>query len=91
VSLDFQPPGTVKPPDEIAAQREQIKMLLDALTALPPVERWIVMGAYGIGCEHQTLEEMGSRLKLSRERVRQIKVQAMSTLRTALGRIGDEI
>jgi RNA polymerase primary sigma factor len=53
-----------------------------ALARLNPREREIVRLRFGIGeGEGQTLEEIGQRLGLTRERIRQLEVQALRKLR----------
>ena len=69
-------------PEEIATQnllREQIQQMLDKL---PPRERQILQFCYGLrdGKEH-TLQDIGNKMCLTRERVRQIEVQALRRLR----------
>ena len=44
-------------------------------------EREILMRSFGIGCKEEGLQEIGLSLGLSRERVRQIRKKALSTLR----------
>jgi len=68
--------------EEIATQnllREQIQQMLDKL---PPRERQILQFCYGLrdGKEH-TLQDIGNKMCLTRERVRQIEVQALRRLR----------
>jgi RNA polymerase primary sigma factor len=61
------------------AFREEVDQLLAHLT---PREREVVELRFGLGQEEpQTLEEVGRRLKLSRERVRQIESRAKQRLR----------
>ena len=66
------------------------KMLIDeslskeidrALTTLPERERDIIRYFFGIGCQEMTLEEIGEKFGLTRERVRQIKEKAIRRLR----------
>lgn len=47
------------------------------MMVLNPKEREIVSLAFGIGCSEMTLEEIGDRFDLTRERVRQIKEKAI--------------
>jgi RNA polymerase primary sigma factor len=66
------------------AFREEVERMLGHLT---PREREVIELRFGLGREEsQTLEEVGRRLKLSRERVRQIEARAKQKL-TQLARI----
>ncbi len=52
-----------------------------ALQILTTREREIIKSFFGIGCQEMTLEEIGERLDLTRERVRQIKEKAIRKLK----------
>ena len=52
-----------------------------ALSTLAPREREIIKSFFGIGCQEMTLEEIGERFGLTRERVRQIKEKAIRKLK----------
>ena len=53
------------------------------LEHLPPREALVISLRFGIGQDrHHTLDEVGARLKVSRERVRQIEKQALNKLRS---------
>ena len=52
-----------------------------ALQILTPREREIIKSFFGIGCQEMTLEEIGERLDLTRERVHQIKEKAIRKLK----------
>ncbi|MBQ2321860.1 MAG: RNA polymerase sigma factor RpoD/SigA [Bacteroidales bacterium] len=52
-----------------------------ALSTLPERESDIVKSFFGIGCQEMTLEEIGEKFGLTRERVRQIKEKAIRRLR----------
>jgi len=52
-----------------------------ALQLLQPREREIIKMVFGIGCQDLTLEEIGDKFGLTRERVRQIKEKAIRHLR----------
>lgn len=56
----------------------EIERALQILTAR---EREIIKSFFGIGCQEMTLEEIGERLDLTRERVRQIKEKAIRKLK----------
>lgn len=54
-----------------------------ALSMLNERERDIVMMSFGIECQEMTLEEIGERFGLTRERVRQIREKAIRKLRAS--------
>ncbi|MBQ7516805.1 MAG: sigma-70 family RNA polymerase sigma factor [Bacteroidales bacterium] len=54
-----------------------------ALSTLTPRERDIVKYFFGIGCQEMTLEEIGEKFNLTRERVRQIKEKAIRRLKVS--------
>lgn len=79
---------TAEVPDEPAGQvslGESVERMLDELGER---ERQVVLLYFGIGIDEVncTLEEIGERLSLTRERVRQIKVTAIQKLRRAAHR-----
>ena len=53
-----------------------------ALSTLTDREREIIKSFFGIGCQDMTLEEIGERFGLTRERVRQIKEKAIRRLKS---------
>ncbi len=58
-----------------------------SLTALTPREADIIVLYFGLGSEEAlTLEEIGQRMGLTRERIRQIKEKALTKMRGSLGR-----
>ena len=54
-----------------------------ALDTLTPREKEIIRMFFGIGEPEKTLEEIGDRFNLTRERVRQIKEKAIRRLRNS--------
>lgn len=63
------------------ALRDEIAVVLSSLT---PREEKVVRMRYGIGePTHYSLEEIGSRFALTRERIRQIEIKALRKLRHA--------
>lgn len=72
---------TPNPLAEIARQ-DLVDEVKAALTELPPREQQIVSLRYGLenGKEH-SLQEIGTLLNLSRERIRQLEVRALNRLR----------
>jgi len=68
-------------PEEAVELHLRSEALRLALAALPQREREVVVMRYGLtGAEPQTLEEIGRRLGLTRERVRQIELESLRRL-----------
>jgi len=87
VAQEPLPPSTVSPelhnrmpvaPIERRTLAEQVEQLLAALS---DHQRQVIRWRYGLDGEVLTLEEVGKRLGVSRERVRQIQQQALRALR----------
>lgn len=73
--------GLVISPCTQAESSELTEKIEKILQTLPERENFIISRRFGIGCEKEhTLEEIGSVLKLTRERVRQIEAKAMRKL-----------
>ncbi len=69
-------------PEDLALSGEVRRRLGDALAPLTPRERAILRRRFGVGTDRaETYDEISRRLSLSRERVRQIELQAMAKLR----------
>ncbi|HFE52403.1 MAG TPA: sigma-70 family RNA polymerase sigma factor [Bacteroidetes bacterium] len=80
--LDTLPNGDSPPPDS-ALMRESLKLEIEeALATLDEREAEVLRLYFGLNGEHPlTLEEIGERFRLTRERVRQIKEKALQRLR----------
>jgi RNA polymerase primary sigma factor len=77
---DFVAGDEPLPEDTVDVQLRR-QTLRRALLSLPEREREVVTMRYGIdGCEPRTLEEIGKRLGLTRERVRQIELDSLRRL-----------
>jgi RNA polymerase primary sigma factor len=73
-------------PFDLVAAREEAARLEQALAGLPPREALVVRLRYGLGeADSSTLEEVGARLGVTRERARQIEARALGRLRRRLG------
>jgi RNA polymerase primary sigma factor len=71
-------------PHEQTAQQARAKELAGALEQLNPRMRRVLSLRFGLDGESpQTLEEVGSQLGITRERVRQLETRALRELRTA--------
>ena len=78
---------TTRTPEEAAIRSEMADEVERAMASLNAREREIVRLRYGLGTDREyTLEEIGRRLSLTRERVRQIETKAVSKMRAARGR-----
>ena len=74
-------PGEGPLPEEQVEVSLRVQALSQALLAIPERERTVVLMRYGLeGSEPRTLEEIGRCLGLTRERVRQIEVEALRQL-----------
>lgn len=71
-------------PEDLLARSEMADTVERALEPLSEREREVLRLRYGIGTEREhTLEEIGRRLAITRERVRQIEARALARLREA--------
>ena len=72
------------PTTDMALVTESLKSeIQNALSVLSERERNVIECSYGINCAELTLEEIGEKFGLSRERVRQIKEKAIRKLRSS--------
>ena len=75
-------PNEDSPMDDSSLTQESLsKEVNRALEQLNPRERDILKMFFGIGCQEMTLEEIGAKFDLTRERVRQIKEKAIRRLK----------
>jgi RNA polymerase primary sigma factor len=79
---DFIEDDEITPPDEAATYNLLRENLREVLNELPPREVRILQLRYGLlDGQAYTLEEVGRKVGVTRERVRQIEAQALSRLR----------
>jgi RNA polymerase primary sigma factor len=79
---DFIEDEEIAPPDETATYNLLRESLHEALNELPPREVRILQLRYGLfDGQAYTLEEVGRKMGVTRERVRQIEAQALNRLR----------
>ena len=68
-------------PDELVEESLRSQILADAVRSLPERHRNVIVLRYGLDeADPRTLEEIGRRLGITRERVRQIEVEALNRL-----------
>ena len=73
--------------DSALTQESLAKEVDRALHQLHEPEREILKMFFGIGCQEMTLEEIGAKFDLTRERVRQIKEKAIRLLKGQKSRL----
>jgi hypothetical protein len=83
-------------PEEEVFKKEMVAVVQDVLDTLPPRERKVLCMRFGIGLlQDYSLEEIGTRFDVTRERIRQIEAKALrkmmhpqrvSVLKNLLGR-----
>ncbi len=79
----------VEPPDSGIQNAEVETLVRDWIAKLNDKQRIVIRHRYGLDeCEVMTLEELAARLGLTRERVRQIQLEALGQLRRAIRRRG---
>lgn len=64
---------------------DEFSLVSEALNDLPPRERATILGQFGIGGEEHTLDTLGHKMGVSKERVRQLKTAGLFKLRLAVG------
>lgn len=76
-------------PQDQLEQLEVGSRVVEWMAQLSPNQRYVIERRYGLnGCEVDTLEHISTELGLTRERVRQIQIEALSRLRRQLSREG---
>ncbi|HJX57729.1 MAG TPA: RNA polymerase sigma factor RpoS [Thiobacillus sp.] len=76
-------------PDEMLLLEEIGHHVREWLGQLNDKQRWVIERRFGLnGCEACTLEELALELQVTRERVRQIQMEALRVLRQTLRRRG---
>ncbi len=76
-------------PDELLQRDEVIGRVREWMEQLNDKQRWVIERRFGLN-DHDiyTLEELAATMKLTRERVRQIQLEALATLKRVLRRNG---
>jgi RNA polymerase primary sigma factor len=75
---------SVQSPEEDVLRHEMADRIEQSLASLEDREKEVLRLRYGLGTDHEhTLAEVGRRLGVSRERVRQIEARAFRKLRAA--------
>ena len=77
---DLLPDPQARSPEEELEQERRHRVVHEALAHLPERERVILEHHFGLSGAPETLQEIGRRLGLTRERVRQLEAHALATL-----------
>lgn len=84
---DFLINPDLESPEDNLLKREGTSLVTDAMGSLSEQERVVIKHRFGLeGCAILTLKEIGEKMGVSRERVRQIETQAKSRLRRMFNR-----
>lgn len=73
--------------DEQLELHQLATLLHEFLDELTELQRYIIESRYGLGRPTRTLKEIGDELGYSRERIRQIEVEALGELRRAMKKL----
>ncbi|MGB1309563.1 MAG: RNA polymerase sigma factor RpoS [Leucothrix sp.] len=83
--MDFVSTKTVKGPDEVAMNNDISHAVDTWLGQLETKQQEVIVRRFGLhGHDHSTLEQVGKELQITRERVRQIQLDALKRLRRIL-------
>lgn len=85
---DVIPDDALHAPDRLISLFKLHDELDVAMSQLPLRERQILELRFGLNGENQTLEEVGKKLKVSRERIRQLEKRGLERLRRLAQRMG---
>ena len=68
-------------PDEVLEEKEKAQVVGEMLDSLTPREARVLRMRFGIGCDEHTLEEVGKKLDVTSERIRQMEVKALRKMK----------
>ena len=81
------PDESARTPEDVAMRGELAAQVERAMAPLTDREREVLRLRFGLGLEREmTLEEIGRRLSITRERARQIEMKALQKMRAGRGR-----
>lgn len=78
--FEFSLPESVDP-HECYEKKESSRILSNAINDLPEIDKQVILMHYGMHGKIHTLEQIGNVFSLSKERIRQIEVRAISKLK----------
>ena len=62
-------------------EKEKNELISEMLDTLTPREARVLRMRFGIGCVEHTLEEAGKKLRVTKERIRQVEIKAMRKMK----------
>ena len=87
----IEDPKSIDPLAHIGNESTKV-LLLDWLNRLDELDRMVIVQRFGLeGHDSKTLEEVGQEIGLTRERVRQIQLEALAKMRRAMNFSGIDI
>lgn len=86
--VTFDPAHEAAGPLEVSQRAENAAVIRDAIAQLPGRLRTVIERRFGIDCEPETLWQIGARLGVSRERARQLELDAIRALAQSEGLAG---
>ncbi len=78
--MDILPDAEAAAPDRDLDSESLRDDIRTAMLVLEPREREVILQSFGIGCPARSLEEIGEGMRLTRERVRQLRMRAIRKL-----------
>ena len=89
IDLDSPVAGAVREPGALVQQQEIDQRLREWIRELPVRHQEVLIRRFGLdGFQVDTLENVGAEIGLTRERVRQIQLEALQKLKSIMGREG---
>lgn len=80
---------SLESPEDMLAQIEIEGLVHEWLTELPEKQRWVIERRFGLNDQAiRTLDDLAREMKVTRERVRQIQIEALGILRQVIKRRG---
>lgn len=68
-------------PDDILEEKEKTAVINEILESLTPKEEKVLRMRFGLECDEHTLEETGKKLRVTKERIRQIEAKAIRKIK----------
>jgi RNA polymerase primary sigma factor len=90
--VDQQPCNRYENPEETTSKRESCKLVMKMLEVIDPRQSKVLKLRFGLeGQVPLTLKQIGEKIGLTRERVRQIEMEALSKLESRINQSGNRV